>query len=115
LKTHILHYDWYSPDFEATVKGLLKFLEFQVHKNGEFPTFVKGKKYQYFTVDEKRAIAKAFEIMASPDTWSQTKRYFDEGEMVENNDAGWSTERNVTEITCDVQFLLDFALVGYTK
>ena len=138
LNTHLLHYDWYNTDFEGTVKGLLDFLELSVHKNGVFTPFIKGKEYDYFTPEEKRAVAKAFKMMASPDTWSQTKQYFDEGKKygdtqimtVDDTNPGCSTgndeatrpplcslvkEDSMTEILGDVQFLLDFAIVGYPK
>lgn len=138
LKTHVLHYEWYKTNFKATIKGVLDFLELPMHKHGEFTPFIVGKEYDYYTVEERQAVAKAFKMMASPDTWSQVQHYFDNIEHTDEDiepevfdtDSEYSTEGkllsrpplaslvkegSMTEITGDVQFLLDFAIVGYPK
>ena len=161
LNTYVLHYDWYMTRFNETAKELLEFLELPIHKNGELTPFIDGKIYPYYTNEEKRAVAKAFEIMSSPETWSHVKHYFDDAENRVNEEensgispsvpetttdvATTTTEETITkaettkvtttesvpssrppldtlvkegslsEITGDVQFLLDFAIVGYPK
>jgi Sulfotransferase domain len=143
LNTYVLHYDWYTTRFNETAKELLEFLELPIHKDGELTPFIEGKVYPYYTNEEKRAVAKAFEIMSSPETWSHVRHYFDDAEnrVNEEENSGLTVvedtaETQITaetqvsnrppldtlvkvgslsEITGDVQFLLDFAIVGYPK
>ena len=139
LNTYVLHYDSYRDNFKATVKSLLNFLEMPMHKQGELTPFIQGKEYHYFTNEERQAVAKAFETMASPDTWSNVKQYFENIEQNEGDEeikniqdtdsrsvTGselWSrpplsslvNEGSLTDIIGDVQFLLDFAIIGYPK
>ena len=132
LEEYVLHYDWYTTRFNETAKELLAFLHLQIHEKGELTPFFADKSYPYFLEEEKRAVRKAFEIMASPLTWKHVQHYFDnieestlhdeEGEaasveatlerptldtLVKNN--------SLTEISGDVQWLMDFAIVGYPK
>jgi Sulfotransferase domain len=131
LHTYVLHYDWYTTRFNETARELLEFLKLPIHKNGDLTPFIEGKVYPYYTNEEKRAVARAFEIMSSPETWKHVQHYFDDAQ----NHVGEEEEEAVpvvqksnrpplsslvkagskTEITGDVQFLLDFAIVGYPK
>lgn len=146
LDTYVLQYDWYTTRFNETATELLEFLHLPIHEKGELTPFVPGKVYPYFTNNEKRAVQKAFEIMASPVTWKRVKHYFndigsnaDADELTDNklDPQGKSFSTDValktpqessrpplsslvlkdsqTEIIGDVQFLMDFAIVGYPK
>ena len=65
-----------------------------MHEKGELTPFVQGKVYPYFTNKEKRAVQKAFEIMASPVTWKRVKHYFNN--IGSNGDADELTETGNT-------------------
>lgn len=107
LNTYVLHYDWYMTRFNETAKELLEFLELPIHKNGELTPFIDGKIYPYYTNEEKRAVAKAFEIMSSPETWSHVKHYFDDAENRVSNDRngnyGGNNDRECTVIATTVR------------
>lgn len=144
LQEYVLHYDWYTTRFNETAKELLEFLKLPIHETGELTPFVAGKVYPYFTVEEKRAVQKAFEMMSSPVTWKHVQHYFDSigGNSTLVAESGYLGEPQVsnalavgattgvderppldtlvkddsaTEITGDVQWLMDFAIVGYPK
>jgi hypothetical protein len=140
LNTYVLHYDWYTTRFNETARELLDFLKLPIHSNGELTPFIEGKVYPYYTNKEKRAVAKAFEIMSSPETWKHVQHYFDEAQNgvddeeeedispindQENSPDNHQSDRPLlnalvkegsqTEVIGDVQFLLDFAIVGYPK
>jgi len=136
-----LHYDWYTTRLNETATELLDFLQLPLHEKGELTQFVAGKVYPYFTAEEKRAVQKAFEIMSSPLTWKHVQHYFDNieesslqpvelereaEEVVVAVDTPVEVsqrppldslvqEGSQTEITGDVQWLMDFAIVGYPK
>lgn len=145
LQEYILHYDWYTTRFNETAIELLDFLELPMHEKGELTPFVPGKVYPYFTAEEKRAVRKAFEIMSSPVTWKHVQRYFDniddsslylenkaeEAALSAAGEKGGADslvqlsqrppletlvrDGSQTEISGDVQWLMDFAIVGYPK
>lgn len=135
LETFVLHYEWYTTRYNETAKELLQFLNLQVHDGRELTPFSPGKVYPYFTAEEKKAVKKAFQLMASPRTWEHIKHYFENIEEKEetqknrNELDSLDKTRNQsrppldslvqtgskTEITGDVQFLMDFAIVGYPK
>jgi Sulfotransferase domain len=119
LDTYVLRYDSYRTRYNETVNELLDFLKLTVHKNGQWVPFYEGYVYSnYFTDNEKRAVAEAFEIMSSSETWKHVRPYFDK---LENRPLRLPHLDQLvrvgseTEIIGDVQFLLDFAIVGYPK
>jgi hypothetical protein len=144
LQEYVLHYDWFTTRFNETAKELLEFLKLPIHEKGELTPFVPGKVYPYFTNEEKRAVQKAFEMMSSSVTWKHVQHYFDKinDESILNPESGSVIELatsdsitlessngvhgrpplnalvkdgSATEITGDVQWLMDFAIVGYPK
>lgn len=147
LETYVLQYDWFSTRFNETAVELLDFLNLPIHVKGELTPFVPGKVYPYFTDKEKRAVQKAFEIMASPISWKYVQNYFndigsssdadDSSKGILNRESATDStaiavpavrhdgrrpalsslvrDGSHTEITGDVQFLLNFAIVGYPK
>jgi len=131
LEEYVLHYDWYTTRHNETATELLEFLQLPMHENGELTPFEEGKVYPYFTAEEKRAVRKAFEIMASPRTWKHVQHYFDnieESALYDESEAAaleLSLQRpplnklvkgqSKTDIIGDVQWLMDFAIVGYPK
>jgi hypothetical protein len=75
LPTYVLHYDWYSTQYERVTRELLQFL--QLTPVALPPPFVSGKVYdQYYTIKEKLIVKRAFEFMASSETWEQIQQYF---------------------------------------
>lgn len=129
IETFVLHYEWYSTRHEAVAKELLQFLELNLHRDGEFTPFLTGKVYPYFTLEEKIALREGFKLMASQMTWNHIKHYFAdiESDVSGMNNAAAQTkpdlpalsslvvEGSKTDIVGDVQFLIDFAIVGYPK
>lgn len=138
LQEYVLHYDWYTTRFNETAAELLDFLQLPIHENGQLTPFEAGKVYPYFTAEEKRAVRKAFEIMSSPLTWKHVEHYFDNIDdstlyVESESDSVVQAAKEVavaherpplnslvkdgseTEITGDVQWLMDFAIVGYPK
>jgi Sulfotransferase domain len=141
VEAFVLHYDWYTTRYEQVAKELLAFLELDIHKDGELTPFVPGKVYPYFTAEEKLAVKRAFRIMASPQCWRHVEGYFDDISMDVNEASMVATSMNEppllvsavrsvsgpppldtlvidgseTAINGDVQFLMDFAIVGYPK
>lgn len=116
LQEYVLHYDWYTNRFEKTAEELLEFLDMELHPKGTLTPFVPGKIYPYFTEQEKAAVAKAFQIMASPKTWKHVKGYFDKIDTSKRPSLdSLVKEGSDFEILGDVQFLMDFAIVGYPK
>jgi hypothetical protein len=139
VETYVLHYDWYTTRYEQVAKELLAFLELDIHKDGELTPFVPGKVYPYFTAEEKLAVKRAFRIMASPQTWQHVEGYFDNTtsevsevpmvapgtsepppvlSVVRSGPPPLDTlvvDGSETAIKGDVQFLMDFAIVGYPK
>lgn len=128
LETYVLHYDWYTTRYNEVAKELLAFLELDIHKDGELTPFLPGKVYPYFTEEEKLAVKQAFQIMASPQTWRHVQGYFDnitinvsaipaaapttDGPPPLDSLVEYGSE---TIVKGDVQFLMDFAIVGYPK
>jgi Sulfotransferase domain len=128
VETFVLHYDWYATRYDQVAQELLAFLELDIHKNGELTPFVPGKEYPYFTAEEKLAVKRAFQIMASPQTWRHVQGYFEDltikvsdVPLVVSNPGGpppldtLVVDGSQTVINGDVQFLMDFAIVGYPK
>jgi hypothetical protein len=75
LPTYVLHYDWYSTQYERVTKELLQFL--QLTPTAVPPPFVPGKVYDhYYTTQEKLIVKRAFEFMASSETWQHIQQYF---------------------------------------
>lgn len=128
VETYVLHYDWFTTRHKEVATELLAFLELDIHKDGELTPFIPGKVYPYFTEQEKLAVKQAFQIMASPQTWRHVRGYFDEiksnvseipavapttvGPPPLDSLVEYGSE---TTIKGDVQFLMDFAIVGYPK
>jgi Sulfotransferase domain len=77
LDTYVLHYDSYRTRYNETVNELLDFLKLTAHKNGQWVPFIEGVYSNYFTYNEKRAVAEAFEIMSLSETWNHVRPYFD--------------------------------------
>lgn len=85
METLVIHYDWYNPvdnprRWNQTVTGLLQFLNLPgIHpsKDSDLPPFDMDNVYDdYFTRSEKLIVRRAFEFMASPQTWEHVKEYF---------------------------------------
>ena len=75
IPTHILHYEDYSTDFNATLQGLLDFLE--LPNAGGYADFVTGKSYRdYYTEEQIARMRTATMMLASPATWHAVERYF---------------------------------------
>ena len=75
LPTYVLHYDWYSTQYERVTTELLQFV--QLVPVALPPPFVPGKVYdQYYTTKEKLIVKRAFEFMASSVTWEHIQQYF---------------------------------------
>jgi Sulfotransferase domain len=127
LQTFILHYDWYATRYTETAKELLDFLKLRIHKNGLWTPFdVRNVYSDYYTTEEKQALGQAYKMMSSVETWNHISQYFEgfqrndivpEVEMVPHRPAldALVKEGSKTDIIGDVQFLLDFAIVGYPK
>jgi Sulfotransferase domain len=75
LETYVMHYEWFTTRYNATTMELLDFLELQ--QRAEPTPFLPGRSYNYYTIDERAAVKDAFELMASPQTWSHLAHYFD--------------------------------------
>jgi hypothetical protein len=106
-----------------------------MHEGGELTPFKPGKVYPYFTEEEKQAVKEAFKLMSSPRTWEHMKCYFEKIKKTEDTQIFRTESKSIdntpnqprvpldslvqsgskTEITGDVQFLMDFAIVGYPK
>jgi hypothetical protein len=77
LASFILHYDQYETRFEETIRELQDFLDLKDLAEPE--PFVAGKVYgDYFTDEEKRAVAKGVKTMATRETWTHISYYFDQ-------------------------------------
>jgi hypothetical protein len=71
----ILHYEDYSTRFNDVTDELLTFLELK--KNAEPPVFHAFKEYRdYFSQEERTAVAMAVRLMALKETWRHVSRYF---------------------------------------
>lgn len=75
LPTHIVHYEDYNSNMEATLQSLLDFLELP-NTGAEYP-FQSGKSYRYYFTDDQIArMRTATMMLASPLTWHYMERYF---------------------------------------
>lgn len=76
IPVHVLHYESYSTDYNATVDRLFEFLELE-KKHKPLP-FVAGKTYlSYYSDEEARRTSKLVRAVASPATWALVKHYFE--------------------------------------
>ena len=75
LPTHVLHYEWYTTRYDATVMDLLNFLGFD-DRIGDPVPFRPSVSYDYFTDEETLALKHAYEMMSSSQTWSHISQYF---------------------------------------
>lgn len=78
LETYVLHYEWFTTRYNATATELLDFLELE--QQAEPTPFEPGLSYNYYNADEKAALKEAFQIMASPQTWSHVALYFEQSD-----------------------------------
>jgi hypothetical protein len=78
LPTYVVHYEWYSSRYNATVQELLQFLELE--QKAEPLPFQESKPYAFFTSEERAALEKAFRMMASFKTWKHLSPYFGHGD-----------------------------------
>lgn len=127
LQSYVLHYDWYATRYTETTKELLNFLKLRIHKKGVWTPFIAGNVYSdYYTAEEKQALAQAFKMMSSVETWNHISQYFEGSQQNDSvPEVGMAPHRppldalvkkgSKTEIIGNVQFLLDFAIVGYPK
>ena len=70
-----VHYDEYSTTFDSTKKRLLDFLGMK--QTSSPSSFVSGKNYDsHFTTEEREAVKKVFDILASEQSRSEIERYF---------------------------------------
>jgi hypothetical protein len=137
LETLVVHYDYYHTHYNETAHAIMDFLKLPIAENGVYAPFKKGLVYsEYFTFEEKQTLAEAFKMMSSTETWSHIGPYFDgfhddpipeatvpedmvpEPKVQESQRPPLNTlvkEGSKKEITGDVQFLMDFAIVGYPK
>jgi hypothetical protein len=143
LDTYVLHYDWYTTRFNTTTRELLDFLNLEM--KAEPTPFLTGKEYPYFTEDEKLALKEGFRRMASELTWKHVEQYFPDSAIdekavkiptvinripdatsVKQAPAAVSTDDgrpplselvgdSPIDVRADVQFLMDWAIVGYPK
>lgn len=78
LPTYVLHYEWYTSRYNATVHELLQFLELE--QKAEPISFRQSIPYDFFTYTEHAALKEAFQMMASWKTWSHLSPYFENGD-----------------------------------
>lgn len=75
IPTMVVHYEQYSTHYNETATELMEFLDLKV--KGELIDFVKGKVYiDFFTMKERKQVAKAMKILAESSTWEQISHYF---------------------------------------
>jgi hypothetical protein len=75
LPVHVLYYENYTSDYNATVTDLFSFLELSAVK--EPRTFIPGKTYRdFFDLEQFRAAERLVRSMASADCWKLLKPYF---------------------------------------
>ena len=71
----VFHYESYTTSFDKTIEDLLDFLE--LSPIGEPEPYFPGKVYgDYYSDDEKRAIARFTKEFSSKTTWAHLKQYF---------------------------------------
>lgn len=76
--TFILHYESYATDWRATVSALLDFLDQPFVERNRYIPFASDKVYRdYFSTGEMVKIREAFDLLASEQTRSHTKQYFE--------------------------------------
>ena len=91
------NYEDYTDRFEAVTDELINFLE--VKRVGEAPEFINNKKYgEYYTAQEKHAIATFIKEFATKATWQRVEHYLNDfldepKEGVEST--VWETSRSV--------------------
>jgi hypothetical protein len=71
------NYEDYTDRFEAVTDELINFLE--VKRVGEAPEFINNKKYgEYYTAQEKHAIATFIKEFATKATWQRVEHYLND-------------------------------------
>lgn len=78
LPVHVLYYESYTDNFDATVKDLFEFLELPVVKD-PLP-FIPGKTYKddFYEADQIEAAKRLVRALATDDCWALLKRYFED-------------------------------------
>lgn len=76
LPTLVLYYEDYTNKFNDTVARIFDFLELK--QQAEPYPFHEGHAYKdYFTLEERKAVKEAMEIIAINQTWQSIQHYFD--------------------------------------
>mmetsp|Transcript_33882 Transcript_33882/g.64494 ORF Transcript_33882/g.64494 Transcript_33882/m.64494 type:complete len:89 (-) Transcript_33882:589-855(-) len=74
----VFHYEDYSFRFEDVTNELVSFLELEPTK-GMAPDFILNKEYgDYYTEEQRRAVAVLVKELSTKDTWKHLARYFGE-------------------------------------
>jgi hypothetical protein len=74
----ILFYEDYALDWDKTVNQILKFLSLSPARGATAETFILGKHYDEFYVEEEKLAAiKLMQALASTELWKLLQRYFD--------------------------------------
>jgi len=76
LPTHVLYYEDFQTDFEASVQDLLDFL--QLSRDRRPLPFTFGDHLSHYTVEQRRKMALFVEKLASSETWIWLRHYFEE-------------------------------------
>jgi len=74
IETHVVHYEDYRDNFDATLQGLLKFVE--LPQKGEAPKFAMSPYDGYYTADERKRIQDFLDYLSTKETWNSLQRYF---------------------------------------
>lgn len=77
LDTMVLYYDDYSTNMVEVTNRLVEFLALK--PAGEIHEFAPGKVYSdFYTLEERRTVRAALELMSTRETWHHIKKYFKE-------------------------------------
>jgi len=76
IPVHILHYEDYHKNYNATVSSLLRFLELPwKNSHVDASTFHWSDYSKYFTKKQRRTAMKFMSLISSPETFAQLERY----------------------------------------
>ena len=77
VPSHVLHYEDYSTRFDDVTNDLIDFLELE--RKGDAPDFIVNKEYgEYYTREQKKAIAILVKEFSTTRTWNHLHRYFED-------------------------------------